>query len=323
LSWPGCALDVPKQQSTTVTNSGHSPGPSTPDLQRQQGWDRTADLTVFSRVGLVRVRPGSSISVASAQLSEHAGRLLIPGDLPRNPAAIKGAGIERAAEMRHISIPQLTALAEAVPARYRALILVAGFGGLRWAELVGLRRRHVNLAGARLEVVEQAAEVAGTFIVSPPKTDAGRRVVTLPTLAVTALAEHLDRYAGPGPDGLVFLSARGKHLARSSFRRLVWLPAVRQVGLDGLRVHDLRHTAATLAAATGATTKELMERMGHASSAVALRYQHVMADRQAALAAALDDLARDATSAAPRETVGHVEGTTDDPAAGENGRIPR
>jgi integrase len=65
-----------------------------------------------------------------------------------------------------------------------------------------------------------------------------------------------------------------------------------QAGLDGLRFHDLRHTAATLAAAAGATTKELMERMGHTSPAVALRYQHVMADRQAALAAALDGLAR-------------------------------
>jgi integrase len=140
------------------------------------------------------------------------------GYLARNPCAIKGAGIERAAEMRHVSIPQLTALAEAVPARYRALILVAGFGGLRWAELVGLRRRHVDLAGAKLHVVEQAAEVAGKFIVGPPKTEAGRRVVTLPALAVAALAEHLDRYAAPGPDGLVFLSARGKYLARSSFR---------------------------------------------------------------------------------------------------------
>jgi integrase len=63
-------------------------------------------------------------------------------------------------------------------------------------------------------------------------------------------------------------------------------------------VHDLRHTAATLAAAAGATTKELMERMGHTSPAVALRYQHVMADRQAQLASALDDLARAATNPA-------------------------
>jgi len=114
----------------------------------------------------------------------------------------------------------------------------------------------------------------------------------------------------------VFLSARGKYLARSSFRRLVWRPAVQQVGLDGLRVHDLRHTAATLAAAAGATTKELMERMGHTSPVVALRYQHVMADRQAALAAALDDLARDATRMGRAEAGGHIEGTTDRSAAG-------
>ena len=97
------------------------------------------------------------------------------GYLPRNPCTVKGAGIERAAEMRHASIPQLHELADAVPARYRALILLAGYGGLRWAELVGLRRHHVDLAGARVQVVEQAAEVAGKIIVSPPKTEAGRR----------------------------------------------------------------------------------------------------------------------------------------------------
>jgi integrase len=221
--------------------------------------------------------------------------------------AIKGAGLERAAEMRHVSIPQLHALAEAVPGRYRALVLVAGYGGLRWGELVGLRRR-VDLAGARIHVVEQVAEVAGKLILSPPKTAAGERVVVLPAVAVAALAEHLDEFAAPGPEGLVFRSGRGTYLQRSNFSRLVWRPAVQQLGLDGLRFHDLRHTAATLAAAAGATTKELMERMGHTSPAVALRYQHVMADRQAAIAAALDGLVRDAQQASrrsPRARGGH------------------
>jgi integrase len=119
-------------------------------------------------------------------------------------------------------------------------------------------------------------------------------VVVLPAVAVAALAEHLEEFAAPEPDGLVFPSGRGTYLQRSNFSRLVWRPAVKQLGLDGLRFHDLRHTAATLAAAAGATTRELMERMGHTSSAVALRYQHVMADRQGAIAAALDGLARDA-----------------------------
>src|SRR5919108_6675728 len=64
-----------------------------------------------------------------------------------------------------------------------------------------------------------------------------------------------------------------------------WLTATKQVGVSGLRFHDLRHTAATLAKAAGATTKELMHRMGHSSPDAALRYEHVMAEREAAIAA--------------------------------------
>lgn len=59
-----------------------------------------------------------------------------------------------------------------------------------------------------------------------------------------------------------------------------------------VRFHDLRHTANTLAAATGASTRELMARMGHASTRAAMIYQHATSDRDAALARALDDLVR-------------------------------
>jgi integrase len=92
--------------------------------------------------------------------------------------------------------------------------------------------------------------------------------VTLPAVAAEALAEHLGTYSQPGPD------------------RRVWRPTTRTVGLEGLRFHDLRHTSATLSIAAGASTRELMARMGHSSSAAALRYQHVMAGRDAAIAAA-------------------------------------
>jgi integrase len=88
----------------------------------------------------------------------------------------------------------------------------------------------------------------------------------------------------------VFPAPRGEYLRRSNFRRRWWVPATRAVGVEGLRVHDLRHSAATLALAAGANTRELMERMGHTSPAVALRYQHVMAGRDQAIAAALDEL---------------------------------
>jgi integrase len=79
-------------------------------------------------------------------------------------------------------------------------------------------------------------------------------------------------------------------MRHSNFTHRVWYPATRATGVEGLRIHDLRHTAATLALAAGANTRELMERIGHASAAAALRYQHVMAGRDEAIASALDDL---------------------------------
>ena len=87
-------------------------------------------------------------------------------------------------------------------------------------------------------------------------------------------------------------------MRRSNFRRRAWVPATRAAGVEGLRFHDLRHTAATLALAAGANTRELMERMGHTSPQVALRYQHVMAGRDQAIAAALDELVRAAATLA-------------------------
>jgi hypothetical protein len=79
--------------------------------------------------------------------------------------------------------------------------------------------------------------------------------------------------------------------------------------VEGLRFHDLRHSAATLALAAGANTRELMERMGHTSPAVALRYQHVMAGRDQAIAAALDELVQAAANLPPQRPAEPPSGT--------------
>jgi integrase len=222
------------------------------------------------------------------------------GLLVRNPCSVKGAATERAAEMRVATVAQVAALARAIHPRYRALVLVAAYAGLRWGELVGLRVKRVDLLHGRITVAEQATEIDGQFTWGPPKTEAGRRTVTLPAVAAAALAEHLSTYSQPGLDGLVFTSTEGGLLRRSNFNRRVWRPATRAVGLEGLRFHDLRHTSATLSIAAGASTRELMARMGHSSSAAALRYQHVMAGRDAAIAAALDELIDAASTLAER-----------------------
>jgi integrase len=95
-----------------------------------------------------------------------------------------------------------------VPPRYRALVLVAAFGGLRWGELAGLRRKRIDLEADTVTVAEQLVEVNGTFSIGPPKSAAGRRTVTLPAAMVAALAEHLADYTAPSPDAFVFLSSQ-------------------------------------------------------------------------------------------------------------------
>ena len=94
---------------------------------------------------------------------------------------------------------------------------------------------------------------------------------------------------GAGPDGAVFVGERGASALPGVWQK-EWDRTRRAVGLDHVRLHDLRHVAGTLAAATGASTKEIMRRLGHASQDAALRYQHATDDRDRQLAAGIDRL---------------------------------
>jgi integrase len=242
-------------------------------------------------------------------LSRILGAAVEAGYLLRNPCTVKGAGQERAPEMRFATVAQVATLADAIGPRYRALVLLAAYGGLRWGELVGLRVKRVDLLHGRVTVAEQVAEVNGRLIPGPPKTEAGRRIVTLPAVAAVALAEHLAEFAETGSEGLVFPAPEGGYLRRSNFRRRWWLAATKAADVEGLRFHDLRHSAATLALAAGANTRELMERMGHTSPAVALRYQHVMAGRDQAIAASLEQLVQAAANLPPERPAEPSSGT--------------
>jgi integrase len=219
------------------------------------------------------------------------------GLIVRNPCSVKGAATEHAAEMRVATVAQVAALAQAIHPRFRALVLVAAYAGLR-----GGAGRPAGQAGGPAASADHGGRAGDrdrrALHLGPPKTEAGRRTVTLPAVAAAALAEHLATYSQPGPDGLVFASTEGGLLRRSNFHRRVWRPAIRATGLEGLRFHDLRHTSATLSIAAGASTRELMARMWHSSSAAALRYQHVLAGRDTAIAAALDELIEAASALA-------------------------
>jgi integrase len=139
------------------------------------------------------------------------------GYLSRNPCMVRGAASEPTTEMRFATVDQVAELAEAMPPRFKALVLVAAYTGLRWGELAGLRVKRVDLLHRRTTVAEQLTETRGAFAFGPPKTAAGMRTVTLPMVAATALADHLAAYAEPGPDGLVFPAERRGPLRRSNF----------------------------------------------------------------------------------------------------------
>jgi integrase len=107
---------------------------------------------------------------------------------------------------------------------------------------------------------------------------------------VPDVRKHVDWL--PSSAALVFASSTGSPLAHSNFRNRVWLPALAAVGLEGIHLHDLRHTGNQLTANAGANPKELMARMGHDSERAALIYLHSTAERQRALADAVGDAAR-------------------------------
>jgi len=211
--------------------------------------------------------------------------------LTANPCRIRGAGSARKQHRTRVaSLPELEALTAAMPERYRAMVLLAAWCGLRFGELAELRRGDVDLDDRRLHVDRAVTRVNGQMIVGDPKSEAGRRSVTVPPHLLPILEAHLDRHVGRGGDALLFPARQGGHMAPASLYR-VFYPAREAAGRPDLRFHDLRHTGATLAAATGATLADLMGRLGHSTPAAAMRYQHAAADRDRAIAEALSGFA--------------------------------
>lgn len=178
------------------------------------------------------------------------------------------------------------------------MVLLAGFSGLRLGEVLGLAVRHVDLLHGTVLVERQLQEIAptGEQMFTVPKSDASRRTIALPTVVAHALRTHIEAMTDAGPDSLLFTGAHGRPLRRHVWHT-EWDEALKALGYPTLRFHDLRHSALTLYAATGATLAELQAHAGHATVDAALRYQHATRDRAAALASLVDKVIEaDATS---------------------------
>ena len=218
------------------------------------------------------------------------------GVIAEQPCRIKGAGtpqqtLGRVLDVsdRLLSPAQVAAVADAMPAHFRVLVLAAAWSGLRQGELLALTRADIDLdavpAVVRVRRSVRRSE-SGTIRTDLPKTAASIRDVSLPAPLAVCLAEHMAAFVGPEQDAPVFRTTTGTLPARSNlnttFRR-----ALATAGAPQVRFHDLRHVAQVYAAEAGATLPELMARLGHATPAAAQVYLHARADRNHALTDAL------------------------------------
>ena len=208
--------------------------------------------------------------------------------IARSPA--RGVRLPRPTQdRRHIvEASELADLAEALGARYAPMAYLGAVLGLRWAECAGLRVRSIDFLGRTITVSEQRTRgVGGRMVEGPPKSEAGRRTLSVPPELMEVLAEHLRRrgVTAADPDAYVFVGPRGGPLEYSGFRQRVWVPACSKVGLADLGFHDLRRANATVLVRSGVDVKTAQTRLGHSDPRLTLgiyAQASTSADRDAA-----------------------------------------
>ena len=215
------------------------------------------------------------------------------GYLSTSPCKVEGAGTERAAERPIASAIEVDKLAKSMPEHLRIIVPLATWCQLRRGEILGLRRMDVDVKNHLIHINQSLTfGMNGKPILKQPKTAAGKRTISVPRPLMKALVRHMATFTGKTREAPIVMGRGGAPLTRDALQGS-WKRARNAVGRKDLRLHDLRHSGLTLAAATGATTAELMHRAGHASTPAALRYQHATRDRDRRLSDALEAMMSD------------------------------
>jgi len=212
--------------------------------------------------------------------------------IAHNPAADTDLPKVITKRQRIITPAEFDRLLAQIPDRYRVLVLTAIETGMRWGELAALRPRHLDLPSRVLRIEETIVEVsrkdsptgARYLVKAYPKDDQPRTIGISGQLAEVLAARIKD--LALAPTDLLFASTRHggtTPMSRNTFRTRGWLPATQRAGLEGVRIHDLRHAHASWLLAGGADLKTVMERLGHSQIQTTQRYLHTLpgADEQA------------------------------------------
>ena len=222
--------------------------------------------------------------------------------IPENPCALRDVGKpEPAREGRALTSNVVVAYLAAVEDRYRALLGILLWCSQRSGEGRAIRRRDASDDGAWLDIGQGVTRVAHEdetgrhgehWHFDTPKTAAGRRGVAVPAIIVPDVKAAIDAHdkAGRGPDDLLFPALNGRDPISDSTLRKAHNRALKRIGMEGVTMHDLRRTGATLAGQSGATIKELMRRLGHTKPDVAMIYQVADDERDREVAARMAQL---------------------------------
>jgi integrase len=207
------------------------------------------------------------------------------GRLALNPAAGVSLPRLREAEKRFLSHRQVRELADACGDDYRLMVLFLAYTGLRWGEMAALTVGRVDFLRRRALVAESVTPVEGVMTFGPTKGHE-RREVPIPRFLIDDLARHVE---GKSADDLVFTGERGAVMRSGTFRRGALIEAAKAIGIPGFHPHELRHTAASLAIASGADVKVVQQMLGHKSATMTLdQYGHLFGDRLDIVADAMD-----------------------------------
>jgi integrase len=181
--------------------------------------------------------------------------------------------------------------------RLYPLAITALFTGMRLGEILAMREKHVHLDRGVIDVREALEPTAHGVRFKQPKTKAGRRSITLPTIAITTLREHrrellesrLQLGMGKlGPDDLIFSDLEGGPLLPNTISK-AWATFAERIGMPEVTFHALRHTHASQLIAQGVDIVTISKRLGHANPNVTLAvYAHLFATDDSKAAAAIN-----------------------------------
>jgi integrase len=248
-----------------------------------------------------------TVQVARQVLGRILQRAVEDGLIRTNPVRAVRPPAAEPKEARVPTTVEVEAVAEAIEPRYRAMLLLAAYGGLRFGECAGLQRRDLRLLERRVDVRRQVTEVRGVLEVGPLKTTTSRRTVPIPSFLAEELASHLAAYTAPEPEAFVFTGPGGGPVRRATFRTRYFDPAIKAAGVEPFTFHALRDHAATAAIRAGADVKIVQRMLGHADAAVTLnRYAAYMPDAAEVVANRLDEVREEARERARAASDGSV-----------------